>query len=443
MGLVIQIGTLMGSLMLLVMLHELGHFIPAKWFGVRVERFFCFFDVKFALWKKKIGDTIYGIGWLPLGGYVKLAGMIDESMDTEQMKQSAQPWEFRSKPAWQRLIIMLGGVTVNFLLAILIFTGLLLKNGEQYTDVNKLNNGIIIDSSQVKVGLEIGDLPIGVDGKKMESLEAINRDAMLGGKTLDVKRGGKIVTLPIIDEMRQKMLEAKGAFLFPSFPAVIDSLLPNSPAAKAGIQLGDKIISVNDKTVRNFSDASYFVRQNSKDSVSLEIERAGEKKWIKTEVSDSGKLGIGWAKSEKVSKIFESYTSSKKYGFLSAIKKGFDKSISAVTTQVKGIKTLIGVKDGRKQLAGPIGMVKQMPKKWNWDFFWNFTAVISAWLAFLNLLPIPALDGGHAVFALYEMITGKPASQKVLEKAQIVGVVILIGLMIFIFGNDIFNAITG
>jgi len=444
MNLLVQIGTLMASLMFLVMLHEIGHFIPARWFGVRVERFFCFFDVKFAIWKKKIGDTVYGIGWLPLGGYVKLAGMIDESMDTEQMKQPPQPWEFRTKPAWQRLIIMLGGITVNFLLAIIIFAGLLLKNGEQYTDVNKLQNGIIIDSAQIATGLQLGDIPMGVDGKKIESLEMINRDAMIGGQTLEIKRLGSVVSLPVTDEMRTNMLNAKGTFLFPALPAVIDSVTPHSGASESGIRKGDKIVAVNGTPVVNFSEVTDFIRKNKGQTVHLSVLRNGKTESVNADISPGGKLGVGW----KVDQAFmadymKGITSTKEYGIFAAIGKGFEKSVGTITTQVKGIKMLIGMKDGRKQLAGPIGMVKQMPTSWDWAFFWNFTAVISAWLAFLNLLPIPALDGGHAVFALYEMITGRPANEKVLEKAQIAGVVILIGLMIFIFGNDILNAISG
>lgn len=442
MNLLVQIGTLMLSLMFLVMLHELGHFFPARWFGVRVERFFCFFDVKFAIWKKKIGDTIYGIGWLPLGGYVKLAGMIDESMDTEQMKQTPQPWEFRTKPAWQRLIIMLGGVTVNFLLAIIIFTGLLIKNGEQYTDVSKLKSGIIVDSAQIAAGIHIGDIPMGVDGKKIESLEMINRDAMLGGKTLEVERGNKTVSLPITDNMRAAMMEAKGTFLFPGLPAVVDSIVPGSGAAGSGIQKGDKIIAVNGEPIANFSEVTGFIKKQEGKNIHLSVLRNGKTESLNAEISADGKLGVGWKKDQEyLAGYMQGLTSKKEYDFFSAVGKGTEKTVGSITTQIKGIKMLFGMKDGRKQLAGPIGMVKQMPTKWDWNFFWNFTAVISAWLAFLNLLPIPALDGGHAVFALYEMITGKPAHEKVLEKAQIAGVVILIGLMIFVFGNDIINAI--
>lgn len=434
----VQIGQLMLSLMLLVMLHELGHFVTARWFGVRVERFFVFFDVKFAIWKKQIGDTVYGIGWLPLGGYVKLSGMIDESMDTEQMKSEPKPYEFRTKPAWQRLIIMLGGIVVNIVLAMIIYTALFIYRGESYVNVENMKYGIAVDSVQTAVGLQKGDIPVGVDGVKYKSLNDINKEALLGGKTLEVVRLGKEVSLPIDENFRTQILNYKQGFFVPEFTFEVDSVVVESPAAKAGLKKNDKIIAVDGFTTPLFSDFLAKLQENKGKSIPFSIERNGQPIELLIEVGNDGKIGI----SNKSSYI-ESLEGRKEYTVGEGISQGIVEPFDAIATQVRGIKTLFNVKDGRKQVAGPIGMVKQMPTEWNWLFFWSFTAMISAWLAFINLLPIPGLDGGHAVFAIYEMVTGKAPSEKVLEKAQMVGIFIILGLMVFVFGNDIINIVFG
>ena len=432
----IQIATLMLSLMLLVMLHELGHYVTARWFGVRVERFFCFFDVKFAIWKKKIGDTVYGIGWLPLGGYVKLSGMIDESMDLEQMKQEPKPYEFRVKPAWQRLIIMLGGIIVNIILAMIIYTVLFISQGKSFVDVNKMQYGIEANATQTKFGLQKGDIPVGVNGVKYQALNEIGKEALLGGETLDVKRQGKEVSLPITEDFRTEILNAKGAFFIPQMPTVVDSVVENSAAQKAGLLKDDKVIAIDGFTTPLFSDLTNKLKEYKGKTTSLSIERKGEPVELMVNVNKDGTIGFF-----KSTAYLDSLISKEDYTIGEGIAKGIVEPFEAIATQVRGIGTLFQVKDGRKQVAGPIGMVKQMPKEWNWLFFWSFTAMISAWLAFINLLPIPGLDGGHAVFAIYEMVTGKKPSEKVLEKAQMVGVVIILGLMVFIFGNDIVNMI--
>jgi regulator of sigma E protease len=432
----IQIATLMLSLMLLVMLHELGHYVTARWFGVRVERFFCFFDVKFAIWKKKIGDTVYGIGWLPLGGYVKLSGMIDESMDLEQMKQEPQPYEFRVKPAWQRLIIMLGGIIVNIILAMIIYAALFISQGETYVDVNKMQYGIEVDAKQEKLGLQNGDIPVGVDGIKYNSLRNINKEALLGGNTLEVKRDGKEVSLPISENFRTEILNSKSSFFIPQITFEVDSVVDNSAAQKAGLLKGDKIIAVDGFTTPLYSDFKRKLAEYKGKTVPLSVVRKGEAIELMTNVNKDGKLGF-----TTTSAYLNSLEVHRDYTIAEGITMGLTEPFESIATQVRGIGTLFKVKDGRKQVAGPIGMVKQMPTKWSWLFFWSFTAMISAWLAFINLLPIPGLDGGHAVFAIYEMVTGKKPSEKVLEKAQMVGVVIILALMVFIFGNDIVNMI--
>lgn len=434
----VQIGQLMLSLMLLVMLHELGHFVTARWFGVRVERFFVFFDVKFAIWKKKIGDTVYGIGWLPLGGYVKLSGMIDESMDTEQMKSEPQPWEFRTKPAWQRLIIMLGGIIVNIVLAMIIYSALLIANGERFTKVEEMKYGLAVDSTQLALGLKNGDIPVGVNGIKYNSLEQINKEALLGGETLEISRQGKEVSLPITEDFRTKILNYKQGFFIPQFTFEVDTVLVNTPAHKAGILKDDKIIAIDGFTTPFFNDFTTKVEEYKGKTVPFSVERNRNPVELMVTIGKDGKVGIG-----NKSAYIESLEGRKEYSIGEGIAAGIVKPFDAIATQVRGIGTLFQVKDGRKQVAGPIGMVKQMPTEWNWLFFWSFTAMISAWLAFINLLPIPGLDGGHAVFAIYEIVTGKAPSEKVLEKAQMVGIFIILGLMVFIFGNDIINLIFG
>ncbi len=434
----VQIGQLMLSLMLLVMLHELGHYVTARWFGVRVERFFVFFDAKFAIWQKKIGDTVYGIGWLPLGGYVKLSGMIDESMDTEQMKSEPKPWEFRTKPAWQRLIIMLGGIFVNIVLAMIIYAALLITKGESYTKVEEMKYGIVADSLQTTLGLKTGDIPAGVSGVKYNSLERINKEALLGGTTLDLIRDGKEVSLPIDENLRTEILNYKQGFFVPQFTFEVAEVTKDSPAEKGGILADDKIVAIDGFTVKYFNDFVTKLQEYKGKNVAFSVERNGKPVELMVAVDQEGKVGI-----RNKSTYLDSLEGRIQYSVGEGIKEGVVKPFDAIATQVRGIKTLFNVKDGRKQVAGPIGMVNQMPKEWNWLFFWSFTAMISAWLAFINLLPIPGLDGGHAVFALYEMITGKAPSDKVLEKAQMVGIVIILGLMVFIFGNDIINLVFG
>lgn len=424
-------------LSIIVVLHEGGHYAAAKFFKTKVERFFLFFDVKFALWKKKIGETVYGIGWLPLGGYVKIAGMIDESMDTEQMKQPAQPWEFRSKPAWQRLIIMLAGIIVNLLLAMVIFSVLSYKYGESYVNVNKLENGIVIDSAQTAMGLQNGDIPVGVNGVKYNSLKDISKRSLIDGGTLNVKRGDQNIDIPIKDENLVSMLEQKGAFFTPSpvIPVTMDSLTDGG-AKQAGLQKGDKVLAVNGKPVNYYSDLIQAIRSNKGKKVNLQIESAGSRKDISVNVSPEGTIGF-YPKYD-----LKNVTETNSYSFPEAIAKGVNLTFATITDQVQSFGVLWKLKGkARKYVSGPIGIAKQLPSSWDWGFFWSFTALLSAWLAFVNLLPIPGLDGGHATFTLYEMITGHKPGDKFMEVMQVIGFIFLVGLMVFIFGNDIVNLI--
>lgn len=434
MEILIKAAQMILILSIIVVLHEGGHYAAAKFFKTKVERFFLFFDVKFALWKKQIGETVYGIGWLPLGGYVKIAGMIDESMDTEQMKQPAQPWEFRSKPAWQRLIIMLAGIIVNVLLAMVIFAVMSYTNGEAYVDVDKMQNGVVVDSAQTAMGLQKGDLPVGVNGLKYKKLNEISKRALIDGGTLNVQRGNTEVDLPITEETLVSMLEQKGAFFTPNVPIALDTVF--SVAATSGLQKGDVIKSVNGQPLNGWKEITDIIGSHANKTVQFVVDRKGDEVTVPVTVPAEAKVGIG------PTLDLESVTSRKKFSLAESIKRGFNLTFATITDQVQSFGVLWKLKGkATKYVSGPIGIAKQLPPTWDWGFFWSFTALLSAWLAFVNLLPIPGLDGGHAMFTLYEMVTGHKPGDKFMEVMQVVGFVFLMGLMVFIFGNDIVNLI--
>lgn len=438
MDLVIQIFQFILSISILVILHELGHFLPAKWFKTKVEKFYLFFDPWFSVAKKKIGETEYGIGWLPLGGYVKIAGMIDESMDTEQMKKPAKPWEFRSKPAWQRLIIMLGGVTVNFFLAWLIFSALSFFNGETYYDLRKIENGIATNAAGEKIGLKTGDKILKIDGREVVSFNAARVDMLFADK-VTVLRDGKEQTFDINKEGVGEVLKSGVAnYLGVRHSAVVDSVIGKG-AKEAKLMKGDKIIGINNKPILFYDELGKELEINKNEKILLEYIRDSHSYKVETLVDENGKLGFIPDVSQ-IEKVLSKAEVKQEFGLLAAIPRGFERTIESLTQQVKQFKIMFNKKtEGYKQVSGPIGIVKMMPTQFDWVAFWSFTAMFSVWLAFLNLLPIPGLDGGHVVFTLWEMITGKPASQKVLEYAQMVGVALLLGLMLLIFGNDIYK----
>ncbi|AIY12859.1 RIP metalloprotease RseP [Cellulophaga baltica] len=434
MGVVTQILTFILIISILVILHELGHFLPAKYFKVKVEKFYLFFDVKFSLFKKKIGDTEYGIGWLPLGGYVKMAGMIDESMDTEQMEKEPQPWEFRSKPAWQRLIIMLGGVTVNFFLAWIIYTMLIVTNGDSYIPADNLKYGILVDSIGEGIGLKTGDKILSIDGVKSKKFTDATLDILLGDE-ITVERDGQKVTFPVPDEGIKQVLSTQGKnFLRYRQKSLIDSVVPNSIAAKAGIVSGDQIISINNTPSEYWNDFTTAIRNSKGKSIALAVNRDDRIENLNLVVPEEGIIGVYLNADDLIV--------TDEYSFLAAIPAGFNETINVLTKQIKQFKIIFKPKtEAYKSVKGPIGIVEMMPPQWNWMFFWNFMAMFSVWLAFVNLLPIPALDGGHVMFLLYEMISGRAPSEKTLERGQIIGFVIIMGLMAVIFGNDIWNII--
>lgn len=437
MSFIIQLSQFILIISILVILHELGHFIPAKLFKVKVEKFYLFFEYKFSLFKKKIGNTVYGIGWIPFGGYVKMAGMIDESMDTEQLKKPAQPWEFRSKPAWQRFIIMIGGVTVNFLLAWFIYTALLLVNGDNYIANNKLKYGVYVDSIGEKLGIKKGDKIVSVDGKKIKEFNNVPIGVLLGDK-MTVNRNGKHITFPLKDEIKKLVLNQQGkSFISPALSTQIDSVVPNYSASIAGLKKGDMVTAVDAKPIAYWQELVENIRETKKDTLLLSIKRGNEIKQIAVKIPDSARIGI-----VPNLKQLKTFYKTDKYTLGAAIPKGLQKTINILVKQVKQFKLVFNKKtQGYKHVKGPIGIVEVMPKTWNWGFIWQFTAMFSVWLAFLNLLPIPALDGGHLVFIIYEMISGRKPTQKVLETAQMIGFFIIVTLMIVVFGNDIFNAI--
>jgi regulator of sigma E protease len=391
------------------------------------------------LFKKKIKDTVYGVGWIPFGGYVKIAGMIDESMDKEQMKQPPQPWEFRSKPTWQRLIIMIGGVTVNFFLAWFIYSALLISQGETYVDNSKLKYGVYVDEIGEKLGIKKGDKIVSIDGKNVTNFGDVPIDILLGDK-MTVNRNGKNVSFNLEDDVKRLVLESQGKrFLSPAIIPIIGKVSPNSNADKAKILKGDKIIAVNQEPIQFWDELVQSIQSHKNDSLSLAINRNDKIVNLKVYVPDSLRIGIQLDES-----LTKDFITTKKYSFTESIPRGFTQTIDVLVKQVRQFKLIFNKKtQGYKHVKGPIGIVEMMPPTWDWLFVWKFTAMFSVWLAFLNLLPIPALDGGHIVFLLYEMISGRKPTEKVLEYAQIAGFIFIMGLMILVFGNDIYHLIFG
>lgn len=434
----IKAAQLILSLSILVVLHELGHFIPAKIFKTRVEKFYLFFDVKFSLFKKKIGETVYGIGWLPLGGYVKIAGMIDESMDTEQMKQPPQPWEFRSKPAWQRLIIMVGGVTVNIIVGFLIY-GLILANyGREIVTTENIPLGFTVAEQLNPYGFEDGDRVVAINGKPLENLLDVNTQVMLR-KIQDIevlKQDGSKMHLTLPEDIGMTLF--KEGVMYPFTPyatAEIKNILPDSPAEKAGLKSGDKILYANDQAITYWHDFERFIRKNSGQNFQLTFMSSGEEKTAEVTPYETGKIGIEVATKPLLETTKVDYTLGQ--GLASGV--GF--GINVLRNYVGQLKYVF-TKQGASQLGGFGAIGGLFPAQWDWQSFWMTTALISIILAFMNILPIPALDGGHVMFLLYEMITGRTPNQKVLEYAQMIGFFLLIALLLYANGNDIYRALT-
>ena len=433
------------SLSLLIVLHELGHFIPAKLFKTRVEKFYLFFDYKFSLFKKKIGDTVYGIGWIPLGGYVKISGMIDESMDTEQLQEEPKPWEFRSKPAWQRLIIMLGGVFVNFILGIFIYIMLMYSYGEKYLPNENVTDGVWVqDSLAVSLGLQNGDKILRVDGEEIKKFSDITIE-FINGNTYTIERNGLIIEkeLPIdfIDKLISRGKNA-GMIVRPRSPFIFNKFQENSPNVNSELLDKDIVIAINGQPLKYQDEVQDILQQNKGEEISLTVKRGTENKTFNVAVSNKGTLGViiygmGFSDLEKLGYY---NLADVNYSFAAAIPAGINKSYETLTNYVKQLKKIFNPSTGAyKGLGGFISIGSIFPSTWSAESFWNITAFLSIMLGFMNLLPIPALDGGHVVFTLWEMITGKKPSDKFLEYAQVTGFILLIALLLFANGNDVFR----
>ncbi|MDP3358162.1 MAG: RIP metalloprotease RseP [Lutibacter sp.] len=420
------------SLSFLIVLHELGHFIPAKIFKTRVEKFYLFFDYKFSLFKKKFGDTVYGIGWIPLGGYVKISGMIDESMDTEQMKQPAQPWEFRSKPAWQRLIIMLGGVTVNFILGILIYIMIVFVWGVESVKPTDVKEGFAVHEVFKEYGFKDGDKILKFNGVEPLDVTDVNKHLFLRGLTsLEVlHEDGTTETLAIPENIGEVMWE-KGIMepFAVRIPPVIDTVIAGSIAEKAGLLKNDKIVGVNNMPVAYWHEFTKLV-VSSTDEINIKVERNGEPQNISVQPGEDKKIGVAPNQLNAVN--FQH----KNYSFLESIPKGNSLAIWTLKDYITQFKYVF-TKKGATSIGGFIAIGNIFPATWSWQAFWSITAFLSIMLAFMNLLPIPALDGGHVMFTLYEMITGRKPSDKFLEYAQITGFLLLIALLLLANGNDV------
>ncbi|MEI2273880.1 RIP metalloprotease RseP [Sphingobacterium sp. ML3W] len=438
MGVLIMVGQVILGLSILIVLHELGHFLAARAFGIKVEKFYLFFDAwGVKLFKFNYKGCEYGIGWLPLGGYVKIAGMIDESMDTEQLKGEPQPWEFRSKPAWQRLIVMLGGIIVNIVVGILVFWMLTFKMGNTDVKMDQMVNGIVPGSIGESIGLKAGDKVIAIDGHRVENYsELLGSKVLMGGVSLTVERDGATTEIKVPADLLNTLSDKKGEkFIEPRFKTTsIAQVAPGSVASKMGFTKGDSIVALNDTPVPFFDQFRTLVKANINKPVVIKVIRAGAEVSLKGNVPADAMLGISVNHDNSIKSFTTNYT------LMEAFPIGAKKAFTVITDNAKGFgKIFKGEVRADKALSGPIGIATLFGTEVDWIRFWSLVGMLSMALAFMNLLPIPALDGGHVVFLLIEMIQGKPLSEKFLEKAQMVGFFILLGLMVFIFGNDIFK----
>ncbi len=433
MGIVIMVGQVLLGLSLLIILHELGHFLAARAFGIKVEKFYLFFDAwGVKLFKFNYKGCEYGVGWLPLGGYVKIAGMIDESMDTEQMKGEPQPWEFRSKPAWQRLIVMLGGIIVNIIVGIVIFWMLTFKYGT--TDFNNtqlygVKPGIIGE----KVGLKEGDKILAVNGKKANLFfqDILTSDVLMGEAVLTVDRGGNQMEITLPKDILNDVSEhKKNELVQPIFKMTpITMVEKGSRADKMGLQVGDSIVSMNGVQLEKLDQFKAEMAANKNKEIKLDVIRQGKSISLTAAADTSSALGF-----------LNLPVVQHQYGFMESLPIGASKAFSVITDNIKGFgKIFKGEVRADKALSGPVGIATMFGTEVDWLRFWSLVGMLSMALAFMNILPIPALDGGHVIFLIVEMIQGKPLSDKFLEKAQIVGFFIIVALMIFVFGNDIFK----
>ena len=427
------------SLSILVVLHEFGHYIPARLFGTRVEKFFLFFDAGFALVKKKIGDTVWGIGWIPFGGYVKISGMIDESMDKDQMAKPPQPWEFRAKPAWQRLIIMVGGVTVNLLLGMFIYICVLWVWGRDQMPLENVTYGIHPSAVMQESGFEEGDRIVAVQGSDVRTLEAVGKAVLLDeARVFTVERDGERIQVVLPGDVQEEIMDRNEKDLFAiRMPFYIDSLIPGGNASRSTLLKGDRVVAVSGIPTPFFHDFVAAAAERKGQQVLVDVEREGKVSSHLVQVDPDGRIGVA---SRRPNRIFS--FEKRKYSLVEAIPAGIAFGWESLSNYVGGLK-LLKSSSGIKQVGG-FGTMSSLFGGWgDWQQFWMVTAFFSIALAFMNILPIPALDGGHVVFLLYEMIFRRTPNQKVMEVAQMVGMVLLLSLILFANGNDLLKAITG
>ena len=465
MEILVKAGQFLLSLSFLIVLHELGHFIPARLFKTRVEKFFLFFDIKGALFQKKIGETVYGIGWLPLGGYVKIAGMVDESMDKEQLAKPPQPWEFRSKPAWQRLIIMLGGVTVNLILGVLIYAGVFLFWGDRDLRMDALPYGLSFATPLEEAGFQDGDVVLSLGGETVQQTADFQR--LVFGEQVtsaEVLRDGQPMTLHFPTELGQVLVDRQedipeGSAPFSvNFPTVIDRVMAGSAAEEAGLQAGDRLLAVQGMPTPYFSDVVAALGSHAGERVELSVGRdtppasasnpefdpprpiadGGEIR-LAVQVGDDGKIGFYPREFEDLDGFL---FTEREFGPAEALSAGAAKTANTLDNYVSSMRFLFRP-GGTQQLGGFITLGSIFSPEWDWRSFWNITALLSVILAFMNLLPIPALDGGHVVFLLYEMISGRKPSDKVMEYGQLIGLLLVGSLMLLANGNDLWKWFSG
>ncbi len=423
------------SFSIIVVLHELGHFIPARLFGARVEKFYLFFNPGFSLWKKKIGETEYGLGWIPFGGYVKISGMIDESMDKEQLNKAPESYELRSKPAYQRLIVMLGGVIVNVILAIVIFIGIAFYWGDDFLPAKNVSYGVHATELSKKLGIQDGDIIVSLDQKELtDFFELESKIVLENPKTIQVKRGDSLLSLAIPSTMAADLANTNNttAFVLPLFPVIVDSVGKTAVVVEGNFQKNDTLLSINGESIQYQHEFIEVKKKYSDSLVTIVAKRGADTVKIRTLINNKAQLGLFVKLPMQLFK-----TVHQNYSFAEAIPTGVKRCYSTLTNYVTGIKQIFtGKVNPNDSLGSLISIGNTFPSQWDWERFWTLTAVFSIVLGFMNVLPIPALDGGHALFILFEMITGRKPSDKFMEYAQIAGMILMFGLMLYALGLD-------